>query len=127
VAKTRVSCCGDFKIWYLRLYSYNADLQALLGEAQTLEIQRLAMEADLQVEFSKSAICPLSAVADARTDTPLLELKTSPFAPGLFVHVPIKKGNAGLVEEDDRLIPLRTNKTAKTYIYGVSRIWLKCR
>ncbi|KAJ9094952.1 hypothetical protein QFC21_005744 [Naganishia friedmannii] len=88
-------------VWWLRP-DYNDALQALLGQAQDLETQRLAMEADLQTEFN----------------TPLLELKTSPFAPGLFVYVPIKKGNAGLVEQDDRLIPLRTNKTAKTYLFG---------
>jgi hypothetical protein len=55
------------------------------------------------------------------TDTPNLELKTSPLAPGLFVHVPTKKSNLGLVEADERMIPLRTNKTAKTYLYSVSR------
>jgi hypothetical protein len=47
-------------------------------------------------------------------------LKTSPFAPGLFVHVPAKKSNAGLVEKDERMIPLRSGKTAKTYLFGVS-------
>ncbi|KAJ9115456.1 hypothetical protein QFC22_005214 [Naganishia vaughanmartiniae] len=88
-------------VWWLKP-DYNDALQALLGEAQNLETQRLAMEADLQTE----------------SNTPLLELKTSPFAPGLFVYVPIKKGNAGLVEQDDRLIPLRTNKTAKSYLFG---------
>lgn len=55
-----------------------------------------------------------------KSDTPALELKNSPLAPGLYVHVPSKKSNAGLVEQDERFIPVRSGKTAKTYLFNVS-------
>ncbi|KAJ9111053.1 hypothetical protein QFC19_001251 [Naganishia cerealis] len=88
-------------VWWLRP-DFNDTLQGLFVQVQSLETQRSSMESDLQTRFN----------------TPLLELKTSPFAPGLFVYVPTKKGNTGLVEQDDQLIPLRANKTAKTYLFG---------